>query len=71
MQFGIQFFPDVGPQHKAAEIIDNINMYQEETGGFEHATMQVNFHNLDYAEAERSMRMFAEEVMPVFGQGVK
>ena len=53
-----------------AEIIDNINMYQEETGGFEHATMQVNFHNLDYTEAERSMRMFAEEVMPVFGQGV-
>ena len=45
-------------------------MYQEETGGFEHATMQVNFHNLDYTEAERSMRMFAEEVMPVFGQGV-
>ncbi len=53
------------------EIIDNINMYQEETGGFEHASLQVNFHNMPFAEAERSMQMFAEEVMPHFGQGVK
>jgi hypothetical protein len=45
-------------------------MYQEQTGGFEHATLQVNFHNLAFDEAERSMRMFAEEVMPHFGQGV-
>ena len=54
-----------------AEIIDNIRMYQEETGGFEHASLQVNFHNMPFAEASRSMRMFAEEVMPVFGQGVR
>ena len=52
-----------------AEIVDNIRMYQEETGGFEHASLQVNFHNMPFAEAERSMRMFAEQVMPVFGQG--
>jgi len=51
------------------EIIDNIRLYQLETGGFEHASLQVNFHNLDLGEAERSMRMFAEEVVPVFGQG--
>jgi alkanesulfonate monooxygenase SsuD/methylene tetrahydromethanopterin reductase-like flavin-dependent oxidoreductase (luciferase family) len=53
-----------------AEIIDNIRMYQEETGGFEHASLQVNFHNLPFAEAERSMRLFAERVMPAFGQGM-
>ncbi len=53
-----------------AEIIENIEMYQQQTGGFEHATLQVNFHNLAFSEAKRSMRMFAEEVMPHFGQGV-
>ena len=51
---------------RPAEIIDNISMYQEQTGGFEHASLQVNFHQMPFDEAERSMRMFAEKVMPAF-----
>jgi alkanesulfonate monooxygenase SsuD/methylene tetrahydromethanopterin reductase-like flavin-dependent oxidoreductase (luciferase family) len=51
------------------EIIENIKMYQEETGGFEHASLQVNFHNLPFDEAQRSMKMFAAEVMPHFNHG--
>lgn len=65
MEFGIQFFPD---GTKATEIIE---MYQEHSVGFEHAMLQVHFHNPAFDEAERPMRMFADEVMPHCGQGVR
>jgi len=35
-------------------------------GKFEHASLQINFGTLDLAEAQRSMRLFAREVMPAF-----
>jgi alkanesulfonate monooxygenase SsuD/methylene tetrahydromethanopterin reductase-like flavin-dependent oxidoreductase (luciferase family) len=35
-------------------------------GPFEHASLQINFANLDAAEAQKSMRLFAAEVMPAF-----
>ncbi|MEN8197843.1 MAG: LLM class flavin-dependent oxidoreductase, partial [Pseudomonadota bacterium] len=41
--------------------------YQDLTGGFEIASLQVNFNTIPIAEAERSMRLFSREVMPRFG----
>jgi len=35
-------------------------------GAFEHASLQVNFGTLDFAAAQRSLRLFAKEVMPAF-----
>jgi hypothetical protein len=36
----------------------------EVMGPFEHASMQVNFTNLDFVEAVRSLRLFARDVLP-------
>jgi len=35
-------------------------------GGFEHASLQVNFNLMPFEEAMGSMRLFAREVMPRF-----
>jgi len=35
-------------------------------GPFEHASLQINFADLDFSEARRSLRLFAKEVMPAF-----
>src|ERR1700733_14471922 len=35
-------------------------------GKFEHASLQINLGTLDFAEAQKSMRLFAKEVMPEF-----
>jgi alkanesulfonate monooxygenase SsuD/methylene tetrahydromethanopterin reductase-like flavin-dependent oxidoreductase (luciferase family) len=35
-------------------------------GKFEHASLQINFGTLDFAEAQKSMRLFARAVMPEF-----
>jgi alkanesulfonate monooxygenase SsuD/methylene tetrahydromethanopterin reductase-like flavin-dependent oxidoreductase (luciferase family) len=37
-------------------------------GPFEHASMQVNFGDLPLAEAQRSLQLFADEVMPAFAE---
>ena len=47
-----------------ARLIDQINAYQDQVGGFEIASLQVNFNDLPVDTAERSMRLFAEKVMP-------
>lgn len=47
-----------------ARIADQINAYQDSTGGFESISLQVNFNDMPVEEAERSMRLFAEQVMP-------
>jgi hypothetical protein len=39
---------------------------RREFGGFEHASLQVNFNAMPYADALASMRLFAGEVMPRF-----
>jgi len=49
-----------------AEIADTIARVQQEYGGFEHASVQVNFNMLPVAEALSSMRRFARQVMPRF-----
>src|SRR5580658_6921327 len=48
------------------EIKDIIRNFQDKVGKFEHASLQINFGTLDVAEAQKSMRLFAKEVMPAF-----
>lgn len=43
-----------------------IASYHELVGGFEIASLQVNFNTIPVDEAEASMRLFAAEVMPAF-----
>jgi hypothetical protein len=40
-----------------------ITQYDAEIGGFESASLQVNFGMIPYAEAVASMKLFAREVM--------
>ncbi|MFL6802906.1 MAG: LLM class flavin-dependent oxidoreductase [Xanthobacteraceae bacterium] len=49
-----------------AEIRDIIARISETIGPFEHASLQVNFADLDFTEAMNSLRLFAAEVMPAF-----
>jgi natural product biosynthesis luciferase-like monooxygenase protein len=48
------------------EIADMIAEYDRSVGGFEEASLQVNFGNVAVGDAENSMRLFASEVMPNF-----
>jgi alkanesulfonate monooxygenase SsuD/methylene tetrahydromethanopterin reductase-like flavin-dependent oxidoreductase (luciferase family) len=43
-----------------------VALYDSAVGGFESASLQVNFGMIPYAEAEASMRLFAREVVPHF-----
>ena len=47
-------------------MIDQIEDYDRAVGGFEIASMQVNFDDIGVAEAEASMGLFSREVMPHF-----
>ncbi|MBM3489375.1 MAG: LLM class flavin-dependent oxidoreductase [Alphaproteobacteria bacterium] len=49
-----------------AALVDRIAGYHRQVGGFEVASMQVNFNTIAVADAEASMRLFAEQVMPRF-----
>ena len=40
-------------------------------GRFEHASLQINFGMLDLREAQKSMRLFAAQVMPAFAEGAQ
>jgi alkanesulfonate monooxygenase SsuD/methylene tetrahydromethanopterin reductase-like flavin-dependent oxidoreductase (luciferase family) len=48
------------------EIARSIARLQRDFGGFEHASLQVNFNTMPFAAALASMRLFASEVMPRF-----
>ncbi|NEP35242.1 LLM class flavin-dependent oxidoreductase [Moorena sp. SIO3B2] len=43
-----------------------IRGYYEQVGGFDFASMQVNFNTISVENAAASMRLFAKEVMPYF-----
>ena len=43
-----------------------IRRFESTIGKFEHASLQINFGTLDFAEAQKSMRLFAHEVIPAF-----
>ena len=51
------------------EIAATIARLQDDFGGFEHASLQVNFNTMPFAPALASMRLFAREVMPRFAAG--
>jgi hypothetical protein len=48
------------------EIKATIHKVVASIGKFEHASLQINFGTLDLHEAQKSMRLFAREVMPEF-----
>jgi alkanesulfonate monooxygenase SsuD/methylene tetrahydromethanopterin reductase-like flavin-dependent oxidoreductase (luciferase family) len=48
------------------EIAEHIAAYDALVGGFEIASLQVNFNTIPLDAAQRSMRLFAEKVMPRF-----
>ena len=48
------------------EIKAIIRGFEESIGKFEHASLQINFGTLDFAEAQKSMRLFAKEVITAF-----
>ena len=50
------------------EIRDIIGRVSGAIGKFEHASLQINFGALDVREAQKSMRLFAAEVMPAFAE---
>jgi alkanesulfonate monooxygenase SsuD/methylene tetrahydromethanopterin reductase-like flavin-dependent oxidoreductase (luciferase family) len=51
------------------EIARTILRMQDDFGGFEHASLQVNFNTMRFDPALASMRLFAREVMPRFAAG--
>ena len=51
------------------QIIAAVEHSREEFGGFEHASLQVNFNMMPLSAAQASMRVFAERVMPRFTAG--
>ena len=49
-----------------AEVRDGIARAQQDSGGFELASLQVNFHTMQLDHALGSIRLFADKVMPHF-----
>jgi alkanesulfonate monooxygenase SsuD/methylene tetrahydromethanopterin reductase-like flavin-dependent oxidoreductase (luciferase family) len=48
------------------DISDQIARYLDGMGGFDSASLQINFNTIGYEDAERSVRLFSEKVMPRF-----
>jgi alkanesulfonate monooxygenase SsuD/methylene tetrahydromethanopterin reductase-like flavin-dependent oxidoreductase (luciferase family) len=46
-----------------AQIVEQVREYDARVGGFEHASLQVNFNTIARADAEASMRLFSRAVM--------
>ncbi len=53
------------------QIRTTIKQVVDLVGPFEHASLQVTFGRLPFEEAQRSMRLFAAEVLPTLTQGGK
>ena len=47
-----------------ADILEQIDGFVKRVGPFESASLQVNFNTIAHADAERSVRLFGEQVMP-------
>ncbi len=48
-------------------IIEQLRSYSDKIGGFDIASLQVNFYDIPFARARKSMELFAREVMPKVG----
>jgi alkanesulfonate monooxygenase SsuD/methylene tetrahydromethanopterin reductase-like flavin-dependent oxidoreductase (luciferase family) len=51
------------------ELSEQIRSYHAEIGGFDDASLQVNFNDMSFEDAERSVKLFGEKVMPAFATG--
>jgi alkanesulfonate monooxygenase SsuD/methylene tetrahydromethanopterin reductase-like flavin-dependent oxidoreductase (luciferase family) len=47
-----------------AELVERIAGYDEQVGGIDDLSLQVNFNTIGYDDAARSVRLFGEKVMP-------
>lgn len=52
-----------------SDVREQLNEFERVMGGVDQASMQVNFNDMTYADAERSVRLFGEKVMPYFREG--
>lgn len=50
------------------DLIAQIAEYDTQVGGFEEASLQINFNDIGYDDAARSMRLFGEKVVPHFAE---
>lgn len=51
-------------------IVKQLRAYSESIGGFDIASLQVNFYDIPFAAARKSMALFARDVMPKFSAEV-
>lgn len=51
-----------------ADVREQLHEFDKVMGGVDEASLQVNFNDMTYADAERSVRLFGEKVMPHFGR---
>jgi alkanesulfonate monooxygenase SsuD/methylene tetrahydromethanopterin reductase-like flavin-dependent oxidoreductase (luciferase family) len=49
-----------------ADIVEQALEYHRKVGGFESASLQVNFNTIGYEDAAHSVRLFSEKVIPRF-----
>jgi len=49
-----------------ADIVEQAHDYHRKVGGFESASLQVNFNTIGYEHAAHSVRLFGEKVIPRF-----
>jgi alkanesulfonate monooxygenase SsuD/methylene tetrahydromethanopterin reductase-like flavin-dependent oxidoreductase (luciferase family) len=49
---------------RPTDLIELIRDYDHAIGGFEAASLQVNFTSIAHADADRSVRLFGEQVIP-------
>jgi alkanesulfonate monooxygenase SsuD/methylene tetrahydromethanopterin reductase-like flavin-dependent oxidoreductase (luciferase family) len=64
--FETQVEKDVAWVGTPEDIRKSIASYDSAAGGFETASLQINFGTIGVADAESSIRLFAREVMPHF-----
>ena len=50
------------------ELSEQIRAYDTAIGGFDDASLQVNFNDMSYEDAEKSLKLFGEKVMPTFAR---
>jgi alkanesulfonate monooxygenase SsuD/methylene tetrahydromethanopterin reductase-like flavin-dependent oxidoreductase (luciferase family) len=48
------------------DVIEQLHEFERAMHGVDHASLQVNFNDMSYADAERSVRLFGEKVIPRF-----
>ena len=50
------------------ELIAQIDAFDEQVGGFDDASLQVNYNTISYPDAAASVRLFGSEVIPYFAE---